>query len=414
VGPQRVGLPPDADPLNAIVPPDHDRAAVLGEIAERAARSGMDHVHVLSWRDLDHPEAGGSEVHIDHLCADLAAAGLRVTLRTGAVPRGPEEVERRGYRVVRRGGRLGVFASGARDLRSGRLGPVDGLVEVFHGVPFFSPVWARSTPQVSIAHHVHLGMWHHVLPAPAAALGHLVERFATPLVYRRRQLVTISESAREEVVRAYKAPPEHVHVALLGVDPSFVPGGRRDPEPLVLGVARMMPQKRLPRLVAAFGEVRRHVPDARLVIVGDGPARGAVEAAVAAHGLGDVVTLTGHASDDDLVDWYRRAWVIGSASFREGFGLTLIEAAACGTPSVARRIAGHVDAVVDGVTGLLTDSADGGEEGLVAGLVRVLTDGALREELGRAALEHARRFRWERSAQVVLDALCDDADRRRR
>jgi glycosyltransferase involved in cell wall biosynthesis len=288
------------------------------------------------------------------------------------------------------------------------------LVEVFHGVPFFSPTWARRIPQVAIAHHVHLGMWHHVLPAPGAALGHLVERFATPRVYRRRELVTISESAREEVVRAYQAPPEHVHVALLGVDPKFTPGGQRDPRPLVLGVARMMPQKRLPRLVGAFAEVRRQVPDARLVIVGDGPARAAVEAAVAEHRLADAVTLAGYASDAELVDWYRRAWVVGSASFREGFGLTLIEAAACGTPSVARRIAGHVDAVVDGVTGLLTDSADGGEEGLVAGLVEVLTDDALRGRLSRAALAHAQRFRWERASQVVLDALCDDADRRRR
>jgi glycosyltransferase involved in cell wall biosynthesis len=148
--------------------------------------------------------------------------------------------------------------------------------------------------------------------------------------------------------------------------------------------------------------------------VGDGPARGAVESAVAEHHLDGVVTLAGYAPDAELVDWYRRAWVVGSASFREGFGLTLIEAAACGTPSVARRIAGHVDAVVDGVTGLLTDSADGGEDGLVAGLVQVLTDDALRARLGRAALAHAQRFRWERSTQVVLDALCADADRRRR
>jgi hypothetical protein len=152
--------------LNATVPPDLDRVAVLGEIAARAARSGVHHVEVLTWRDLEHPEAGGSEVHVDHLCTDLAAAGLAVTLRTGAVPDLPEEVERHGYRVVRRGGRLGVFTSAARDHRSARLGPVDGLVEVFHGVPFFAPTWARRTPQVAIAHHVHLGMWHPVRPAP--------------------------------------------------------------------------------------------------------------------------------------------------------------------------------------------------------------------------------------------------------
>ena len=113
--------------------------------------------------------------------------------------------------------------------------------------------------------------------------------------------------------------------------------------------------------------------------------------------------------DDELVDWYRRAWVVASASLREGFGLTLTEAAACGTPAVARRIPGHVDAVVDGRTGLLADDVPG----LADALAQLLDDRALRERLGAAALEHARPLRWERTRPRSLDALCDDADRRR-
>jgi glycosyltransferase involved in cell wall biosynthesis len=364
---------------------------------------------MLTFRDLDHPDAGGAEVHASHVCAELAAAGLDVTLRTGAVAGQPEQVERRGFRVIRRGGRLGVFPSAARDERARRLGPVDGLIDVFHGVPFFAPVWARRTPQVGVVHHVHLGVWHHLLPAPGATVGHLAERFAVPVAYRHRELVTVAGSTRLEVLRHYRADPGRLRVAYSGVAPVFSPGGERSAEPLVLAVARLMPQKAVPTLVAAFARVRDAVPDARLAIVGEGPERPTVEAAVRTHGVAGAVDLVGFVREADLVGWYRQAWVVASASVREGYGLTLTEAAACGTPAVASRIPGHVDAVDDGVSGLLAD----GVGGLADALVRVLTDADLRDRLGRGALAHAAPFRWERSAQVIFDALCDDADRRR-
>ncbi len=377
-------------------------------MAERADRSGIRRVHVLTFRDLDHPEAGGSEVHIAHLCDDLTAAGLEVTLRTGAVPGLAIEARRAGARVVRRGGRVGVWPTAVLDEVRRRLGPADGLIDVFHGVPFFAPVWAPRTPQVGVVHHVNLGNWRNLVPFPGSAVGYVGERFGVPLAYRRRELVTIADSSRDEVLRAYRSSPNRVHVAWCGVDPAFSPGGRRSPSPLVVAVARMMPAKAIPDLVAAFSQVRTAVPDARLALVGDGPARGAVEAAIRSHGL-DSVELPGYVPAEDLVDWYRRAWVVASASTREGYGLTLTEAAACGTPAVARRIPGHVDAVVDGSTGLLADDVPG----IAGALIRVLGDDALRERLGQAAVAHAAGHRWELASQVVLDALCRDADRRR-
>jgi glycosyltransferase involved in cell wall biosynthesis len=364
---------------------------------------------MLTFRDLEHADAGGSEVHASHVCAELAAAGLDVTLRTGAVPGRPAELERRGFRVVRRGGRLGVFPSAARDERRRRLGPVDGIVEVFHGVPFFAPVWAPRTPQVGVVHHVHLGVWHHLLPQPGAAIGHLAERLAVPAVYRHRELVTVAGSTRREVIRHYRADAGRIRVAHSGVAPAFTPGGERSPSPLVLAVARLMPQKAVPTLVRAFARARAQVPDARLAIVGQGPEQATVEAAIVDAGLQHAVQLVGYVEEGTLVDWYRRAWVVASASVREGYGLTLTEAAACGTPVVATRIPGHIDAVDEGMSGLLADD----EAGLADALARVLLDGELRERLSRGALAHAAPFRWERAAQVIFDALCDDADRRR-
>jgi glycosyltransferase involved in cell wall biosynthesis len=394
---------------SSIPSPDLARGAVHRAMAERAARSGIQRVHLLAFRDEDDPEAGGSEVHAANVCRHLAAAGLDVTRHTGRVRGEAREVERDGVRVIRRGGRLGVFPTTALDERRGRLGAADGIIEVFHGVPFFAPLWASRVPQVGLVHHVHLGVWHHLLPLPAAAVGHVIERVGVPAVYRRRTLVTIAPSSRDEVLHAYRADPELVTVAVNGVDDRFRPGGRRDDAPLVVAVARLMPQKGVADLLAAFAIVRRAVPDARLAVVGAGPERDRLLRTATDLGVADAVDLVGFVPSDELVDWYQRAWVVASASHREGFGLTLLEAAACGTPSVARRIPGHVDAVVDGVTGLLADDV----AELAAGLIDVLSDAGLRDRLGRAALAHTEGCRWERTAQDILEALCGDADRRR-
>jgi glycosyltransferase involved in cell wall biosynthesis len=278
---------------------------------------------------------------------------------------------------------------------------------VFHGIPFFAPLWAPHVPQIGIVHHVHLGVWRHLLPAPGAAVGHLLERVAVPLVYRRRRLVTVAPSTRTEVIRRYHAAPELVSVAGNGVEDAFRPGGERSPGPLAVVVARLMPQKAVLDAVDAVLVARRTIPDLELVVVGDGPERDRLEGEVAQRGAAGAVRFVGRVPEPDLVGWYQRAWVVVSAAIREGFGLTLAEAAACGTPVVARRIAGHVDAVADGTGGLLADDIDG----MGAAIARVVGDDQLRATLGAGALAHAARFRWDRTAALVLDALCAEVDR---
>ncbi|TML08578.1 MAG: glycosyltransferase family 4 protein [Actinobacteria bacterium] len=376
-------------------------------VRARAAHAGLRHVHVFAFRDLEDPEAGGSEEHAAQVCAHLALAGLDVTLHTGRVVGAPTDVMRYGFRVRRRGGRLGVFVAAPFDEITRRMGPCDGIIEIFHGVPFFAPLWSRK-PQIGLVHHVHLGTWDMLLPGPLGRMGELVERFAVPLVYRRRALVTAALSARDEIVEHYHVDRAKIAIAHHGVDPRFKPGGERWPRPLVLTVARMMPQKGLDDLLPALVDVRARVPDAEVVIIGDGPHRERLEATAAAIGTTGWLRFVGRVTDDELVAWYQRAWVVASASKREGFGLTLIEAAASGTPVVATRIAGHLDAVDEGRSGLLVDST----AELTDAIVTVLTDASRRAALGAGALEHAAKFTWAASAASLFGALCDEAERR--
>ncbi len=201
---------------------DDDIAAIAGE-------AGLHRIHILAWRDLDDPEAGGSELHASTIARLWARAGLDVTMRSSAAAGHPAHARRDGYRVVRKSGRYAVFPRTALSGLVGRTGQRDALVEVWNGMPFFSPAWARC-PRVVFLHHVHAEMWRMVLkPEILARLGEMVEFTLAPPVYRRSRIVTLSSSSKQEIVEMLRLPEENISVVNPGVDPRFTPGGARSP-----------------------------------------------------------------------------------------------------------------------------------------------------------------------------------------
>ena len=379
---------------------------VLRTMAEEA---GLRRIHFVAWRDLDDPEAGGSELHAHRIASLWAAAGIDVTFRTSAVPGQAAATTREGYRVERRSGRYAVFAGAAWEgLRTPhRAG--EGLVEVWNGMPFFSPLWYRG-PSIVFLHHVHAEMWRMVLPGWMARVGELIEGRVAPPVYRKSRIVTLSSSSRDEIVEQLRLPADHVSVVAPGVEPRFSPGGRRSPAPLVVAVGRLVPVKRFDLLIEALVQARARRPDLRAVIIGEGYERPHLEELLRRHAADDWLSLPGRLPDADVVAFYRQAWVVASTSLREGWGMTLTEAGSCGTPAVATDIAGHRDAVLDGRSGLLVDDR---ASSIAAALTEVLADQTLRTRLGRGALERARWFTWDATARSTLEALATEADSRR-
>jgi glycosyltransferase involved in cell wall biosynthesis len=382
-----------------------DVVAKLGDIA---ARAGLHRVSMLAWRDLDDPEAGGSEVHASKVAALWGEAGIDVTMRTSHAPGYPTVSWRDGYRVIRKGGRYMVFPRAAFSEMMGWHGASDALVEIWNGMPFFSPVWARR-PHVVWLHHVHDTMWEMTLPPRLAKVGRDVEYRVAPPLYRRTQIVTLSQSSKRDLVKKLHFKDKRVHVVSPGIDGRFTPGGPKAPYPFVVAVGRLVPVKRFGVLVDALADIKARVPGLRAVIIGDGYEREMLETRVRERDAASWIALPGRVDDVTLIEAYRRAWVVTSASAHEGWGMTITEAAACGTPSVATRIAGHEDAVVDGVSGLLAD--DGA--GVGPALERVLTDEALRARLTAGTLDHAAAFTWGATACGTLEVLANETIRRR-
>ncbi len=379
--------------------------AKLGDIA---AAAGLHRIHLLAWRDLDDVEAGGSEVHAANVARLWAEAGIEVTMRTSYAQGHPPADVRDGYHVIRKAGRYLVFPRAAFTEATGRHGPRDGLVEIWNGMPFLSPLWARQ-PRVVWLHHVHGDMWKMVLPPRLAAMGQTLEHRIAPALYRRTRIVTLSDSSKRQLVSELHFRDELVSVVPPGIDPQFSPGGERSPVPLVVAVGRLVPVKHFDDLIRTMAAVREQRPDATLTIVGEGYERKALDQLVRDLDAEDWVTFAGRVTDEELVDLYRRAWVVASASSHEGWGMTLTEAAACGTPAVATRISGHLDAVAEGTGGLLARD----EREMRDQLVSVLSDRDVLDRLSQGALDHASAFTWEATAAGTLTALAQEARRRR-
>ena len=373
-----------------------------------AEQAGLRRVHIVAWRDLEDPEAGGSELHAATVARLWAEAGVQVSMRTSSFEPQSSVVSRDGYAVIRKSGRYLVFPRTALSGGLRRTGPWDGLVEIWNGMPFLSPLWARC-PRIVFLHHVHAEMWRIVLPPGLARMGHLIEHRLAPPFYRRTPVVTLSESSRREIVDMLGLPAGNIHVVRPGVDRRFGPGVKeRSRHPLVVAVGRLVPVKRFDVLIDALVGLRDRHPGLEAVIVGEGYERPALEARIDAAGARGWLSLPGHVTDAELVALYRRAWVVASSSAREGWGMTLTEAAACGTPAVATDIAGHRDAVVDGVSGLLAPPS-----ALADRLDDVLSNEVLRERLSRGARRTAAELTWEATARGTMAVLSAEALRRR-
>ena len=386
--------------------PHPDATSKIGDLA---ASAGIRRIHVLAWRDLDDVEAGGSEVHIAEVAKRWAAAGLDVTMRTSWAQGQPTEAVRDGYKVIRRAGRHLVFPRAALAEITRRTGPRDVLIEIWNGMPFLSPVWNRG-PRVILLHHVHAEMWNMTLGETLGPLGALFESKIAPPLYRSSAIATLSESSKDELVHELGFRDDRVTVVHPGIDPRFSPGGERSPHPMVVAVGRLAPVKRYDALVRAAHHARARVPGLQLHIVGEGYERPLIESVIDELDAGDWVTLRGHLTDTELVDLYRQTWIVASASAREGWGMTMTEAAACGTPAVATRIAGHSDAVRDGVSGVL---AEGDPASLGDAMADVLGDDDLRARLSAGALDWAGQLTWSNTATQLMRVVADEVSRRR-
>ena len=355
---------------------------------------------LVNWQDRTNPQAGGAEVHLHEIFGRLAARGHDVHLLCSSYTGAPAEDVLDSIRVHRVAARY-TFALAGRGTFSNLAAALkpDIVVEDVNKVPLDLPRrWTG--PFVLLVPHLFGTTAFQELPAPVAALVWAAER-GMPRIYAGSGVQAISASTRDDLVaRGFTA--ECVRVIYPGVDTRhFVPDASvpRYTVPTFLYVGRLKRYKQVDTAIIALSAVL----GARLWIAGSGDDRPRLEALVRELGLTGRVEFLGYVTEEQKLELYRRAWAVVLPSLKEGWGITNLEAAACGTPAVASDNSALRESVRHGESGFLVPTGDVLEWS--AALGRIAADATLRERLGRGARAFAETFSWERTAQETESHL---------
>jgi glycosyltransferase involved in cell wall biosynthesis len=362
---------------------------------------------VVNWQDRLNPHAGGAEIHLFELFSRLAAGGHDVRLICSGFAGAPAVETVDGIAVHRYGDRHTFALHGWRAIaKAARTFAPDVVVDDINKLPLFTPLLTRR-PVYAIVPHLFGGTAFKEAAWPLAGTVYLAER-AIPRSYRRAWFHAISDSTRDDLV-SRGVPRDRIAVVYPGVDSRrFVPDAAtpRSSPPRFVYIGRLKRYKGVEFLIQALAIARRDRPDLSVDIAGTGDDRARLEAVARSRGVSDGVRFRGFVDEPTRLKLLRESVANVFPSPKEGWGITVMEAAACGTPSLASNSPGLCDSVRDGQTGILVPHGDAA--GLAREMLRLASDPALVARLGLAARVWAEQLTWDGAAARVerhLEAL---------
>jgi len=356
----------------------------------------------LNWRDPENPEAGGAEIHLHEILKRAAEAGHEATQISQAVAGLPDEEMIDGVRILRHGRRnsfnftLRKFTL-SLDIKSN----FDLILEDLCKIPFYSPRWSP-VPVLTIVPHLFGTTAYREVALPLALYVNLMESFI-PRVYGKCSFVAISESTKKDLIKR-GIPADNIHVIPCGIDTDLYRPGKPDPEAgTFLYVGRLKKYKGIQLILAAMAVLRDAGKDYRLAVLGSGDFEDELKKTASRLNLDSNVTFEGFVSQERKLHWLRKAWAAVFPSEKEGWGLTVIEANACGTPVIASDSDGLRDSVLNGKTGILVPHGD--VEQLALEMDKLASNPSLRSELGNHGMEWAAGFNWDDTANQMIEIM---------
>ncbi len=357
-------------------------------------------VLLVNWNDRENPHAGGAEIHLHEIFGRLAGGRHEIDLVTSGWPGAAPRAELDGMRVERHGGRHS-FALLARPAVRALLGarPYDVLVEDINKLPLYL---CRLTAIPFCAIVPHLFGTTAFLEAHwmTAAIVWAAE-LPLPRLYRRAAFHAISESTRDDLVRR-GVPRERIEVIYPGVDAAWYCPDAGTPKalrPTFLYLGRLKRYKGVEMALRALAAACRSGADLALDIAGQGDDRPRLERLAGALGVADRTRFLGFVSAAEKRRLMRQAWAVVLPSPKEGWGISNVEAGACGTPALASDSPGLRESVRHGETGFLVPHGD--VPALAARMLELARDPGLVARLGAAARVFAAGLSWERAAAAT-------------
>lgn len=343
----------------------------------------------VNHRDSLHPKAGGAEEVLHEIGKRLVKMGIDVYWLSERFNGSNERCFIDGIKIIRRGNPLTLHVYSPFEVRH-----FDVVIDsVAHAVPFFSQFFNKNT--IGLVHHVHQDVVEFELNPLIARVVKLAER---GLKYYKH-LISVSETTKQELIERFKIDENRITVIKNGLDHEKYRPGNKFSTPTVLWIGRLKKYKNPLDAILIF---RRLKVKAKLYIVGDGDLKNEVKSAI---GNDPNIVYLGRVSEEEKVKLYQGSWVVLSTSYIEGWGMTIVEANASGTPAIGYNRGSLPEIIKDGINGFIVDYKD--YDKAAQKLEYILEDEGVMKELSKKSYESSLQYDWNISAKKYYKVLME-------
>lgn len=316
------------------------------------------HIIWFSWKDIKHPLAGGAEIVTDELCSRAIKDGHKVTLITSRPKDSKEEEKINGYRVLRGGNRYTVYLHAWRRYRDQFRDQGATVVEEINTVPFFTRLYVRQT-RITFYHQLARQIWFYEYFFPLNVIGYLAEPLYTR-INRADKAIAMSKSTKGDLLK-YGYRDKQVQIISEGIKLKPVKNLekiKKTNNPSLLSFGSLRPMKRTLDIVDAFDQAKESIPDLTLTLAGkaDSHYGRKVLSRINTSPYKKDINYIGPVADNQIPALLSKHHFLVSSAVKEGWGLTITEAASQGTPAIAYDVDGQRDAVNQGKTGIMCEA----------------------------------------------------------
>lgn len=351
---------------------------------------------IFNIRDIKNPSSGGAEVFTHEISKRWVAMGNSVTMIVSNYPGGNKNETIDGVEIIRIGNIFTVVYLAKFYYKYKLHNKPNIVIDEYTLRPFLTPRFVEE-PKIFLCHEFAREKYFYELPP---LVSHIFYYFIEPSwikCYRDLPVITVSPSTRKDLIDfGFK----NIHLVPEGINFKPLPNiCEKEKEFTMIFVGLLKNANLVDHAIEAFRIVSKKIPTSKLWIVG----RGKELEKLRKLSVGLNITFFGYVSEDKKLDLMRRSHVILVPAIREGWGLVVTEANACGTPAIGYNVPGLRDSIRDLVTGILTDS----NPHSMANAIEKIYAEDFRNSLSKSALLWSNDFNWDNTAISFLKILED-------
>lgn len=363
---------------------------------------------ILNWRDIKNPQKGGAEIILYELAKRLVKNGYSVSWFSQMFPAALAEEVFNGIKIIRRGNKYSVFLHAFLYYQSLKTKP-DMVLDCVNTICWQTPLYVPREKRILYANQSAREILFYKYPQPLSLIAFLLEPLQF-LTYRTTKTICYSQSIKDDLA-SFGIPKGNIGIFPLGVDHKRYQPGKKSSDPTFIFVSRFVNYKRANICIYAMKAVIKKIPNARLYLIGYGEEEKNIKNLIIKTRLNQNVFMVNKNNlfleknlKDAKVKLMQEAWALLLPSVKEGWGMVVTEAAACGTPSIVTNVTGLKDSVIANKTGIILSKNPKSVE-IALAMLKIIKNQILREKLSRAAILWSKNFSWDKSFKLFYEKL---------